>query len=92
MRVIRMLKYWKLMLLTIQRNEPSVIMEVRVQRDRRVHQHAEQAEDEADDHGPEAALGVEPLPEHAEEEHDEDRRRQVALDGLQVFVEAVWRP
>ena len=44
---------------------------------------------EAHDHGPEAALGVQPLEEHAEEEHHEDRRRQIALHGLQVVVEAV---
>ena len=45
--------------------------------------------DEADHHRPKAALGVEPLEEHAEEEDDEDRRRQVALHGLQVVVQAV---
>ena len=40
-----------------------------------------------DDQRREAAGGVEPLHEDAEEEHRGDRRRQVRLDALQVFVE-----
>ena len=84
------------MLLTIQRNEPGVIDRLpesrellEAHRHGRVDQHAEHTEDEAHDHRPPAALGVEPLEEHAEEEDDEDRRGQVALNLLQVLVEAV---
>ena len=58
-------------------------------RHRRVDHHAEDAQHEADHHRGEAALGVEPLEEHAEEEDHEDRRGQVALHRLQVFVQAV---
>ena len=53
--VISTLKYWKLMLLTIHSNEPSriaVLESGQAQRDRRIHQHAEDAQDEAHHHGP----------------------------------------
>ena len=84
------------MLLTIQRNEPcgvAVLVARQPERDRRV--------DGAGGRGParsrrpsaaQAALGVQPLEEDAEEEHDEDRRGQVALHALQVVVEARARP
>ena len=58
------------------------------QRDRRVHEHAEEAEGEAHDHGPQAAFGVEALPKDAEEKDDKDRRRQVALHRLKIVVQA----
>ena len=59
--MIRMLKYWKLMLLTIQRNEPcgiSVLKAGQAQRHGRVHHHAEDADDKAHHHGPEAPCAL----------------------------------
>jgi len=58
------------------------VVKVRIQRAGCVHQHAEDADDEADDHRPKTALGVETLPEDAKEEHNEDGWCQVALNGL----------
>ncbi len=61
------------------------------ERDRRIDDHSEETKREADDHRPEAPVGVEALEKHAQEEHDEDGRREVPLHGLQVVVEAVGR-
>ena len=68
-----------------------VLVAKRPQRDRCVHQHTEQANDKADNHGPQAALGIEAFPEYAKEEDHKNRRGQVALDGLQITVEALGR-
>src|ERR1035441_8514295 len=54
-----------------------------------VDHHAEYSQREAYDHGPEGARPVHTLNKDAEEEHDKDRRRQIALHGLQVSVEAL---
>ena len=56
------------------------------QGDGRVDEHAEEPQDEAHDHGPKAALGIQAFEKHAEEKDHEDRRRQIALHGLQVVV------
>ena len=68
-------------------NSHSVLVAGHPQRHRRIHQHAEDAHDEAYDHRPPTTLGVQPLEEDAEEEDDEDRRRQISLNGLQILVE-----
>src|SRR5206468_1917571 len=54
-----------------------------------IHDHAENTERKANDHGPKRALAVEALPEDAEEEDDENGRREVALHGLQVAIETM---
>ena len=60
-----------------------------LQRDGRVHRQPERAEQESDQKRREAALGVQPLVEHPEEEHREDGRREVALHALQIVVQAL---
>src|SRR5713226_1732164 len=56
---------------------------------RRVHKHAEDAQNEADDHGPKRALLVEPLESHAEKEDHKNGRSQITLHRLQVAVESL---
>src|SRR5260370_1820343 len=53
----------------------------------RVHEHAEDAKNETYDHGPKCALGIHALENDAQEEHHEDGRREITLNGLQVAVE-----
>src|SRR4030095_9455100 len=57
------------------------------QRDGSIHEHPKASPDEPCHHGPETALGIEPLPKHAKEENDKNRRSEVTLHRLQVVVE-----
>src|SRR5262249_60191484 len=56
---------------------------------RRVDGHPEKTQHKTNQHGPKRSLRIETLPEHPEEEHHEDRRREIALHRLQVVVQTL---
>src|SRR5436190_733673 len=58
-------------------------------RHRSIDEHPENANDEPNNHGPKTAMRIQPPPKNAKEEHDKYRRRQIALDRLQVIIKTV---
>src|SRR6266567_9237430 len=52
----------------------SILKPAQAESYRRVHEHAEDAENETHNHGPERALRVHALEKHAQEKHHENRR------------------